>query len=251
MTLSRTSFLAASILLGSVLPALAETDGEASQAAYNQFQQTLQKRVANFDAQGKSLKEVFDQFRKDAGLNIVIDPKVFEKGGTDVVVNLALTNVRVESILKVLLRMYDLSADYQDEVLYITMAEDQFRGQEVVTQTYDVKNVITPRPEFLTPVIPFSLEEASLRRKRELRLFGEEEAEKTFFENRQRVFSKPEEVDVRGDALVEMVRKNVAPRSWRTDDRVSITYNKGGTLTVTHTLPVQLQILRLIQEMEK
>jgi hypothetical protein len=251
MTLLKTSFLAASILLGSVIPVWAETDAEASQAAYNNFQQALQKRIASFDAKGKSLKEVIDQFRKDANLNIVIDPKVYEKGGTDVVVNLSLTNVRVESVLKVLLRMFDLSADYQDEVLYITMAEDQFRGQEVVTQTYDVRNVITPRPEFLTPVIPFSLEEASLRRRRELSLFGEEQGEKTFLENRLRIFNKPEEIDTRGEALVEMIRKNVASRSWRTDERVSITYNKGGTLTVTHTLPVQLQILRLIQEMEK
>jgi len=247
MSLGR-CFLISGLVFGLCSAAQAESPAEAAQASYDQFKKAMQKRVAKFDAQGKSLKEVIDQIRQAAEVNIVVDPKVYEKGGTDLTVNLTLSNVRVESIFRVLLRLYNLSADYQDEVLYVKMVEDAFRGQNVVMQTYDVRSAIVPRPQFTSPVIPGSLQEQELLRRKERYLFGED-VDKILARSTAKALSDSAEIDRRGQMLVDIVKQHVAPRSWRTDERVSITYNQGGSMTVTHTLPVQLQIVRLVQGM--
>jgi len=250
MSLGR-CFLLMGLMSGLCAAAQAESPAEAAQASYEQFKAAMQKRIAKFDAQGKSLKQVVDQLREAAGVNIVVDPKVYEKGATDLAVNLTLNNVRIESILRALLRLHNLSADYQDEILYLTTVEDEFRGQEVVTQTYDVRAAIVPRPSFTNGVIPGSLKEAELIRRKERYLFGEEDIDKILARSTTKAFTDPVEIDRRGKILVDIIKQNVASRSWRTDERVSITYNQGGSMTVTHTLPIQLQIVRLVQGMER
>jgi len=256
MSILRAFFLVGAVFSLAVSAAEAEDPAADDQKAYQAFKEGLQKRVPEFDAQGKSLKQVVDEIRKLGGINIVIDPEVYGKGGTDLTVNLSLTNVRVESILKALLRMYNLVADYKDEVLYVTTVEDQLEdhanSQEVVTQNYNVRSIITARPDFGNTALPSSLEESQLLRDRDGGgLYGDEQPQAKLLSGRLKTIDSEKEIDRNGILLVELLKRTVSPRSWRTDERVAIQYNAGGTVTVTHTLPVHLQVLQLLRAIEK
>jgi hypothetical protein len=254
MRTARTFFLATSSIIACAALAQSEPAAAVDQRSYARFNEAMEKVVEKFDAGGKSFKDVIDMLRQTTGVNIVVDPKLYGKlGAENVSVNMVLTDIQVKNILATFLRMYNLVADYNNQVLYISTVDEIYRGQEVVTRKYDVRRIITERPQFFHSAIAGSLEEAEIRR-RGIRGWSSSAIE-DFEVGRLKDRTMPETNQARfeenGEKLVKYIRTTVAPDSWATDGRVNVQFNKEGTLVVTHVLPVHLEVLKVLAGMEK
>tara|TARA_B100001013_G_scaffold263561_1_gene165935 strand:- start:171 stop:935 length:765 start_codon:yes stop_codon:yes gene_type:complete len=250
----RTYFLGAGILLliqQTALQAQSEAADEAK--SYEKFKAALAKRVEKFDTDGKSFKEVIDMVRDISNINIVLDPKLFEKAKADnLTVNLNVSDISVKSILNTILRMNNFVGDFQNEILYITTIEAQFENKEVMSNTYDVRSIIIERPNFFNSVIPGSLAEKQLLKdRRRFPGLGEDDIDSTLLRNRRTGELSQEASTRNGEVLVEYIRSTIAPASWIKDERFNIKFNNEGTISVSHVPVVHLQILKLMKSMSK
>jgi len=241
-----TVFLTAGILFSPC----ALTAEEVSEAAtFEHIQAALAKRLPTYNTKGKPFKEVMSDLQDKTGINIVLDPALFEKGAADVNINLNLKNVSVKSIFKVILRMTGFIADYRDEVLYITTEKAIVANVQLLTKSYDVRAIISPRPQASDTVLPNSFAERELID--DQLESGGLLAQQTLknLSGRTSQAKRQKEFDQNGLTLVELIKDHIDPRSWNTDNRVSISYDRG-TITVTHTLPVHLAIVRYLKGRE-
>lgn len=230
-----------------------QAGGEQGQSDKDPFQTLLEKKIDKFEVRGKTLNEAIAEFRKATGLNVVVDPGVLEKvKSSSQPVDLELHDIQAQGVLATLLRMFNLAADFQNEVVYITSPDSLSKGQEVVTETYNIRSFVYERPQFGYTALPFSLEESTLRlQRRYYSFYDEDDIETYLLSERRRSLVAQERAEERGRELVEHIKNIIHPASWREDGRVGVYFNPEGTLTVTHTWDVHLQILTLFNAMPK
>lgn len=229
------------------VPSWSQNDGEEKAAAANPMHETLEKKVDQILIRGKNFYEAIEEIRKVTGINIAVEPEVMDKMlVSNQKVDLVLSNVKVNTILATFLRMYDLAADLQDEVLYVTTPGKTSRGQEVVTQTYNIRPFIREGPQFSYTSIPFSLEESMLLNRRLDYGFYDRDKMVTFLISGRSNSACPLKS---GYDLVEFINDNIAPETWQKDPRASMYVCSDGTLTVTHTWDVHYQILSLLDQL--
>ena len=241
-----TVFLTAGILFS---PCALKAEDVSEAATYAHIQAALAKRLPSYETRGKPFKEVMSDLQDKTGINIVLDPELFEKGAADVNINLNLKNVSVKSIFKVILRMTGFIADYRDEVLYVTTEKAIVADIQLLTKAYDVRSIISPLPQASDTVLPNSLAERELIKDQQES--GSLLAQETLqnLSGRTSATKRQKEIAQNGLTLVELIKDHIDPRSWSTDNRVSISYDRG-TITVTHALPVHLAIVKYLKGRE-
>ncbi|MDA0838353.1 MAG: hypothetical protein O3B01_01625 [Planctomycetota bacterium] len=241
-----TIFLTAGILFS---PCVLHAEDVSEAATFAHLQEALAKRLPTYETKGKPFREVMADLQSKTGINIVLDPELFEKGAADVNINLSLKNVSVKSIFKVILRMTGFIMDYRDEVLYVTTEKSVVADVQLLTKSYDVRAVISPLPQASDTVLPNSLAERELIQDQQnsSSLLGQETLQE--LSGRTSEGKRQKEVDQNGLTLVELIKGHIEPRSWATDNRFSISYDRG-TITVTHTLPVHLAIVKYLKGRE-
>ncbi|MBI2190854.1 MAG: hypothetical protein HYU36_02570 [Planctomycetes bacterium] len=219
--------------------------------AANPMQETLEKKVDQIQIRGKNFYEAIDEIRKVSGINIAVDPEVMEKMlASNQKVDLVLSNVKINTVLATFFRMYNLAADLQDEVLYVTTPGKTSQGQDVVTQTYNIRPFISERPQFTLTAIPFSLEESMLLNRRIDYGFYERDDIVDYLVSGRRIGEWSQKSwEGKGYDLVDFITENIAPETWQKDGRVGILFSPDGTLTVTHTWDVHHQILALLDQL--
>lgn len=100
--------------------------------------------------QDTPLTEVMKSLSTLAGVNIHLDPRGLSQEGvnsdTPITINLA-KEVQLKSALHLILEPLHLSYVVSDEVLKVT--SEQLRDGELITQTYNVADLVTPIPNFV------------------------------------------------------------------------------------------------------
>ncbi|HID30840.1 MAG TPA: hypothetical protein EYP19_12675 [Desulfobacterales bacterium] len=236
-------------------PGVHAQSAASDQKAFADFKAAMEKVVDKFEARGKSFQEIVDQLTDLSGVNIVVDPKLAQRLGAEkIAVNLNLKNIRVKNIIAILLRMYNLSADYSNEVLYISAPDDLYRGQETITRKYNVRSIIYERPQFYNTACAGTLLESQIRRRGIIGWSSRrvEDFEVDLLRDRRVPELMQKRFEENGEKLVQYIKSTIAPRTWaQQDNGVAITFNKEGTITVTHVLPVHVEILKLLESLEK
>jgi len=241
-----TVFLITGILFS---PYALQAEDVSEAATYAHLQAALAQRLPTYDTKGKPFKEVMADLQSKTGINIVLDPELFEKGAADLNINLNLKNVSVKSIFKVILRMTGFIMDYRDEVLYVTTEKEIVADIQLLTKSYDVRSVISPLPQARDTVLPNSLAERDLIE--DIKESGSLLAQETLqnLSGRTSGGKRQKEIEQNGLTLVELLKDHVEPRSWSSDNRFAISYSNG-TITVTHSLPVHLAIVKYLKGQE-
>jgi hypothetical protein len=241
-----TVFLTAGILFS---PCALQAEDVSEAATYAHLRAALAKRLPTYDTKGKPFKEVMADLQTKTGINIVLDPDLFEKGAADVNINLNLKNVSVKSIFKVILRMTGFIMDYRDEVLYVTTQKAIVADLQLMTKAYDVRSIISPLPQARNTVLPNSLAEQELidDQNESGSLLAQETLQN--LSGRTIAGKRQKEIDQNGLTLVELLKDHIEPRTWSSDNRFAISYGNG-TITVTHTLPVHLAIVKYLKGQE-
>lgn len=203
-------------------------DADVDEAAFEEILKKLEKSEISVDYTDASLGEVLGNLQKIAGVNLLLDPRV-EKARDDSV-TMKLEGVKPISVLRNLLKMFDLIAVYGDDALIVTLPS----SEEPVTLVYDVHG--------LTEIRDFPYPGKRL-------LKGlESEVYRTYFIDEYEEKEVTPEPKFSGEKLIELLEESTPNGRWD-DGPYSMTY-ANGILIVTQRPDVQIHVANIIMALK-
>lgn len=189
----------------------------------------LNSMVLSVDFQGVSPSEAIDYLRDASGINVVISSGALTHlEGEDRLITLKVRDLRLRSILKLLLADLELHAVMKHGVVSIVTEEDVKKN--VVLRIFDVRDLQLQIEHFPGPEIELNYED----------------------ERVGVIITEREEPEIRftDDLLMELVETMTGGNSWRENDRTGLNIHNG-RLIVTQTPAVQGQIHLLLEKLRQ
>lgn len=192
------------------------------------------------DFKNASLYEVQNALRTATGANFVIDRAAFKQEdgkAREIKVDMQLKNVKVETVLNLLAKLYGLSFTTVDDVVIITRPGRVTEGP--ITLVFDVfdLSVLRQRPSYFSNVRNFGAYQNGYGRRFSDVYYSAEEGYYERWLAEQRPQIEPLE-------LVNLVMASV-PANWSEGAGTSIAYTNG-LLIIRQPATVQLEIARLL-----
>lgn len=182
----------------------------------------LNNTKVSLDFRETPLVDVMDFVREMSGINILIDPKVYDDVDPEKLnITVKVDDLQLGSALRLLLGLRDLTAVYREGVLIVVTKASML--EEVYTQIYDVHDLLQPITDFVGPVIELNTGEES-----------EGGADPGSF------IIEPANPPPSPSRLVEMVQDACGAENWGSD-KVSIQVSNG-VMIVSQSRDVQRQI---------
>ena len=183
---------------------------------------------AKFDEAG--IAEVASFFQSLTGLNFLLSRKVREEVPDEekTLRGIDLKSSSVRKVLDLIGELTPLGWRIRNGVVQI-VHKDELKGGQILAH-FEVRDIVHPVRDFPAPEInlsgsggPAPPEEPPAAR---------------------------EYLVINSDKLVELIRANIAPQSWQSDERNTISY-QNGTLVVRQTPEVQEKIARLLEDLRE
>lgn len=219
------------------LGVLAQDDDSEKEALRQQLElerilNILHTTKVSVDFNETPFEDCIDFIRKNVKLNIVIDPKVYEKYPPETMkVTLAVEELKLYSVFKIILGFWQLRMLYKDGILFITTREEL--AKTVKLRIYDVRDLVVPIQDFPGPEISLvSTDEEGE---------GGSGVDYSFGDDQPNVITEPQE-------LVDMIRSNIAPDTWDTVEGASVSISNG-LLIVVQSDEVHEQVALLIAQL--
>jgi len=176
-----------------------------------------------------ALEDAIGFLRDACAMNIVIDATAYDSHSMDDLrVTLKVRELRVKSILKLMLEMKDLTAVYDEGVLLI-VPENSTLHNRVTTQVYDVRDLLFKIRDFPGPTVELAAPSA-----------GSGVLGATFS------LGDEEKSTITEEFLEDLVRQNTGGSSWEENDQSSLALTNG-LLIITQTAKVHAEVRRLLQ----
>lgn len=174
----------------------------------------------SLDFRDTPLADVMDFVRELSGINILIDPRVYEEvEASKLNISVKIDDLPLGSALRLVLGMRDLTAVYRDGVLLVVTKASL--KEQVYTRLYDIRDLLQPVTDFVGPTI-------------ELQSGGEgESVSPDTFITEDREVLEP-------NRLIEMIQDACSPETWG-GDKVSIQISNG-VLIVCQSREVHAEI---------
>ncbi len=120
----------------------------------------LNNMKVSLDFRETPLTDVMDFIREMSGINVLIDPKVYDAVDSEKLnITVRVDDLQLGAALRLMLGLRDLTAVYREGVLLVvTKASLQ---DEVYTKIYDVHDLLQPITDFVGPVIELNTGEGS------------------------------------------------------------------------------------------
>lgn len=180
-------------------------------------------------------REVILYIKNTADINIVVDQKViqnFQIEGTKVE-NLNLENLKLKTALNLLMKFYNLTYIFRDDVLFITSKDSEAAKGKSVPVLHPIQDLTAQVADFPGPIV------------RLIPTDGEENAGGVQFTDDD---GGPGNI-ITGDKLTELIQASIAPDSWDKDENsIDIT---NGQLLVVNTEEVQDEIRQFLSDMRR
>ena len=116
------------------------------EAADRKVQRVLEDTIVSFNFQDQPIEQVVEYLSTLGNVNIVLDRSKVQAGQT---VTLKLSNVRLETALKLVCEAISMKSVIRDGVVLISDVEGT--KQEPVTRVYDVLDIVAEVPDFEGP----------------------------------------------------------------------------------------------------
>jgi len=192
------------------------------------------------DFKSAPLYEVQNALRTATGTNFVIDPAAYKQEdgeAREIKVDMQLKNVKVETVLNLLAKLYGLSFTTVDDVVVITRPERV--AEEPMTVVFDVfdLSVLRHRPSYFSNVRNFGAYQNGYGYRFSSSYYSPEQEYYERWLDEQRPMIEPLE-------LVKLVMATV-PANWSEGAGTSIAY-ANGLLIVRQPAEVQLEIAKLL-----
>ncbi len=168
----------------------------------------LTNMKVSLDFRETPLADVMDFVRELSGINILVDPRVYEEvDPAKLVLTVKVDDLQLGSALRLVLGLRDLTAVYREGVLLVVTKSSL--QDEVYTRMYDVHDLLQPITDFAGPTIELAAGEG-----------GEDAVGPNSF------ITDPPNPPPTPGRLVEMIQDACAPETWG-GDKVSIQVTNG------------------------
>ena len=205
--------------------------------------QQLEESVVSFTFNEQPVMEALDFLQTLGNVNIVPDRTKFED--PDRTITLKLTNVPLETAIKLLTEQMGLKYVIRDGIVFISDEEGIKRPPE--TNTYDVRDLLADIPNFTGPT--FELQNIS----------GGNRGGAGGGSGTQSIFGDEEDTD-QGDEfktqeeslndLIDLIKQVIESGTWDEGSGNAIR-GRAGTVVVTHTPETQIKVQRLLDDLRK
>lgn len=204
-----------------------DEQAESMRARYRNMAATLQNKIMSVDFKEAPFDDVVSFFRASTGLNVVVDPAIFESvPREDFTVTMNVSDLPAGDILDLILRFKNISRAFRYGVLYITTVE-KAAGKPFM-RMYDVRDLNVPLKDF--PGVDIELKSDSAGAMTPV--FIEEEEQVKHYAT---------------DEIVDLLRESCGEGTWDTDG-CRITIFKG-VLIVVQTEGVHVEISKLLAQL--
>lgn len=207
--------------------------------------QQLEETILSFTFNDQPVMEALDFLQTLGNVNIVPDRSRFEDPGQTI--TLKLTNVSLETAIKLLTEQLGLQYVIRDGIVFIS--DDEGIRRPPVISTYDVRDLLADIPNFSGPT--FELQNISSNRGGGgtgggsgggMSIFADdEEADQT------EGFTSPEESL---NDLIDLIRQVIEPGTWDEGSGNAIR-GRQGSIVVTHTPETQALVQGLLEDLRE
>lgn len=185
----------------------------------------MEQRVPNVEFGGVALEDVFGFLRDVAGMNLYVNWPALEAAGVDrsAPIQLKLRNIKLGKVLDLALNQASsggpqLTWYVSDNIVYVTTK--QIADQDLVTMIYPVQDLLVEVPNFEPPSFTPSSG-------------GEGGGGSSVFETASNQSRTEENMQERGEKLVELIMTLVEPDVWVENGGFARIRYFNGTLIVT------------------
>ena len=196
---------------------------------HEQIRRTLDTKKVDVDFDETPLNDVIDYLKGRAGVAIVLDPKVGDDMGEEQI-TVSMKNISLGNALRIILDFVDLTWTFRHGVLWITSAEEAFKGRTVL-RIYDIRELTTKIRDFPGTRI---------------RLRGDEQGGIDFIDEYDEPVVEPTDAEM----LMETIEDTVAADSWGQNPEASI-MTVMGMLVVRQTPEVHAEIAKLLAQLRQ
>jgi hypothetical protein len=226
----RTALATLSLFAVCSAAAFAQAPGSDEDAVRNQrMASILQTKVISVDFKDAKLAEVMKFLATVTGINIVVDPAVFQDTPeSDLTVSLQVEDLPAGDILDLICKFKKLGHAFRHGVLLITtpaLSEGQ-----VLMRVYDVRDLAVPLKDFPGP---------------EIELKGGGETSPSFV-----VDDTQEPKAISAESIVEQLKSTTGAGSWDENPKCRITIFKG-MLIILQTAKVHKEIAVLLESLRQ
>ncbi|MGE0434004.1 MAG: hypothetical protein AB7K09_06925 [Planctomycetota bacterium] len=237
MQANRTSLLlavvAALVVLGSAgasQTAVAQDPSSSTeQRQHEQLKLAMDTKKIDMDFDEVALSDVIEFIRNRASVSIVLDPKVGDEVA-DEPITLTLKNITLANAMRIILDFVELTWTYRHGVIWITSAEEAWKGRTVL-HIYDVRDLTMKIRNF-----------AGTR----IRLRGDESGQAGPIWIEDEPIVEPTDVDTLTDIIPEVVARD----SWSDNPEASI-ITVMGMLVIRQTPEVHQEIAKLLAQLRQ
>jgi len=189
----------------------------------------LKQQKVSLDFEEASLSEVIEFIRIISGINIVIDPAVFEdRTEEELQITLNVKDLALENALQLILDLKDLKRSFKHSVMMISSPESE--KKEFFFKVYDVHDLMFVLEDFPGPEI--SLDQDQETGPSITLGYDEDQGNNPFSD---------------ADTVLDLIQTNVDPESWD-EEKASISLSNG-LLIVTNTREVQIKVRKFLDEL--
>lgn len=193
------------------------------------IERKLENLKVTLDFEEAGLQEVVGFLREISGVNIILDPSVFERDEEDLQVTLDLKDLTLKSCIDLLLDLKGLKRTYKHGVMIITDPEEV--KEDMFFKVYDVRDLMFEIKDFPGPDIALVSDEDGAGGI-DIDFGGDDENSNPFSDE---------------DTLLELIETNVDPESWE-EDQAALNL-RNGLLIITNTRDVHLKLRKFLDQL--
>lgn len=223
------------LALALLAPAAMAREGktaDGAKAKRAQMEAVLKTKVISIDFKDASLKEVVKFLQITTGINMVIDPAVYEAYDEDALrVTLKIEELPAGNILDLILRFKKLEKVWRYGVLLITTRESAL--ERVVMRLYDVRDLNVPLKDF--PGVDIELKSGNDGMMMSPDFGGPMDEQPKHYSTEE---------------IVDLIREHTGDGSWNENPKCRITIFKG-MLIVVQTEKVHKEIFKLLNHLRR
>ncbi|MEK7486315.1 MAG: hypothetical protein AABZ60_18490 [Planctomycetota bacterium] len=195
------------------------------------IKRSLENEKITLDFNDTPFNEVINFIRNVTNVNIVVDPEALAEDDSGVTLNV--TDLKLKSALNILLQFKNLTAVYQDKVLFITKPDSVAAKGLPKPELHDVRDLTGALKDF--PGISITLDT------------GGEGADGGA--GNPALFGEPPAPAITEEDLSELIKQSISPESWEQEGHSIAISN--GQLLVVHTPDIQNEIRRFLNDLRK
>lgn len=218
--------IAATLLAIAALSGAAEAQDEAPSPLHK-----IRTKRVSVEFEDTSLRDAVRRLEKLTDVEFLIDRKHIKEPET-LRVSLTLKDIRVISVLKIMLGQHDLGAVYDGGLIVIKPRP--LIDSIVRTRVYDVRDLTLRIPDFPGPRIQLAEDSP------------EQAGGGIVF-----LLEAPEEREIDEESLIDILRTATGRDAWEENEHTQIRLTPGGLLLVTQTQAVHKKIERVLEMLRK